>query len=92
MWVAYIAQPESLQPLELGPLVTLVSASKEVLHSCARGVDAVTGMRNASEVIRFGVFEVDLRTGELADTGCAYVYLANHSRSYSCCWNTRVEW
>ena len=36
MWVAYIAQPESLQPLELDPFVTLVSARKEVLHS-ARG-------------------------------------------------------
>ena len=33
------------------------------------GVDAVTGMRNASEVIRFGVFEVDLRTGELRRHG-----------------------
>ena len=33
------------------------------------GVAAVTGMRNASEVIRFGVFEVDLRTGELRRHG-----------------------
>ena len=59
-------------------------------YAALRYVFAVSS--HASQILRFGVFEADLSTGELRKTARKFAFRSSHFRFWHFCWCVPANW